>query len=127
MDIWYILWTFGIFCLKFGIFSGKFGIFCGTFGNDNFFAENCQKSQKLVIITSTPGHPELILKIRLKCSAGSAPTIKLEKIGMKNQVKTSYSNTLNSMGDRGFCLFTFFDAWRQRCHLVFRKNIIFNF
>jgi hypothetical protein len=23
--------------------------------NDNFFAENCQKSQKIVIITSTPG------------------------------------------------------------------------
>jgi hypothetical protein len=26
--------------------------------NANFFAENCQKSQKMVIITSTPGHPE---------------------------------------------------------------------
>jgi hypothetical protein len=25
--------------------------------NANFFAENWQKSQKLVIITSTPGHP----------------------------------------------------------------------
>jgi hypothetical protein len=25
--------------------------------NANFFAENCQKSQKIVIITSTPGHP----------------------------------------------------------------------
>jgi hypothetical protein len=24
--------------------------------NANFFAENCQKSQKIVIITSTPGH-----------------------------------------------------------------------
>jgi hypothetical protein len=23
-----------------------------------FFAENCQKSQKIVIITSTPGHPD---------------------------------------------------------------------
>jgi hypothetical protein len=23
--------------------------------NDNFFAENCQKKQKIVIITSTPG------------------------------------------------------------------------
>jgi purine nucleoside permease len=27
--------------------------------NANFFAENRQKSQKVVIITSTPGHPEL--------------------------------------------------------------------
>jgi hypothetical protein len=25
--------------------------------NAIFFAENCQKSQKIVIITSTPGHP----------------------------------------------------------------------
>jgi hypothetical protein len=25
--------------------------------NANFFAENCQKSQKIVIITLTPGHP----------------------------------------------------------------------
>jgi hypothetical protein len=25
--------------------------------NANFFAENWQKSQKIVIITSTPGHP----------------------------------------------------------------------
>jgi hypothetical protein len=25
--------------------------------NANFFAENCRKSQKIVIITSTPGHP----------------------------------------------------------------------
>jgi hypothetical protein len=25
--------------------------------NANFFAENCQKSQKIVIITSNPGHP----------------------------------------------------------------------
>jgi hypothetical protein len=25
--------------------------------NANFFAENCQKSQKIVIITSTPGRP----------------------------------------------------------------------
>jgi hypothetical protein len=24
--------------------------------NANFFAENCRKSQKIVIITSTPGH-----------------------------------------------------------------------
>jgi hypothetical protein len=27
--------------------------------NVNFFAENCQKSQKIVIITSTPGHSVL--------------------------------------------------------------------
>jgi hypothetical protein len=26
--------------------------------NANFFAENCQKSQKIVIITSTPGMPQ---------------------------------------------------------------------
>jgi hypothetical protein len=27
--------------------------------NANFFAENCRKSPKIIIITSTPGHPEL--------------------------------------------------------------------
>jgi hypothetical protein len=27
--------------------------------NANFFAENWRKSQKIVIITSTPGHPEV--------------------------------------------------------------------
>jgi hypothetical protein len=26
--------------------------------NANFFAENWQKSQKIVIITTTPGHPD---------------------------------------------------------------------
>jgi hypothetical protein len=26
--------------------------------NANFFAENCRKSQKIVFITSTPGHPD---------------------------------------------------------------------
>jgi hypothetical protein len=26
--------------------------------NANFFAENCQKSKKIVIITSTPGHSD---------------------------------------------------------------------
>jgi hypothetical protein len=29
----------------------------------NIFAENCQKSQKIVIITSTPGHRVPILQI----------------------------------------------------------------
>jgi hypothetical protein len=29
--------------------------------NANFFAENWQKSQKNVIITSTPGHPDVKL------------------------------------------------------------------
>jgi hypothetical protein len=34
-------------------------IFIKTFfeKNSNFFAENCRKSQKNVIITSTPSHP----------------------------------------------------------------------
>jgi hypothetical protein len=35
--------------------------------NANFFAENCQKSQKIVIITSTPGqvvpHPESLFEV----------------------------------------------------------------
>jgi hypothetical protein len=33
--------------------------------NANFFAENCRKSPKIVIITSTPGHPDIdqVLKI----------------------------------------------------------------
>jgi hypothetical protein len=30
--------------------------------NANFFAENCQKSQKIVIITSTPGWPNEFAK-----------------------------------------------------------------
>jgi hypothetical protein len=35
----------------------------------NFFAENCRKSQKIVIITSTPGHP-----------AGKATEMKRQKV-----------------------------------------------
>jgi hypothetical protein len=34
--------------------------------NAYFFAENCQKSQKNVIITSTPGHPCLIAIRRMR-------------------------------------------------------------
>jgi hypothetical protein len=30
--------------------------------NANFFAENCRKSQKIVIITSTPGKPVRLLQ-----------------------------------------------------------------
>jgi hypothetical protein len=49
--------------LIFEIFSpkklAKFVIITLVFEkNANFFAENCQKSQKIVIITSTPGHPD---------------------------------------------------------------------
>jgi hypothetical protein len=33
--------------------------------NANFFAENCRKSQKIVIITSTPGHPDLNRSVAL--------------------------------------------------------------
>jgi hypothetical protein len=36
--------------------------------NANFFAENWQKSPKIVIITSTPGHPDAETKISV-CSA----------------------------------------------------------
>jgi hypothetical protein len=32
--------------------------------NANFFAENCQKSQKIVIITSTPGLPNAIFALQ---------------------------------------------------------------
>jgi hypothetical protein len=34
--------------------------------NANFFAENCQKSQKIVIIISVPGHPDSNLTFILK-------------------------------------------------------------
>jgi hypothetical protein len=34
--------------------------------NANFFAENCQKSQKIVIITSTPGYHSLVAAHPLK-------------------------------------------------------------
>jgi hypothetical protein len=33
----------------------------GFWENANFFAENWQKSQKIVIITSTPGRPALVV------------------------------------------------------------------
>jgi purine nucleoside permease len=36
--------------------------------NANFFSENWQKSQKIVIITSTPGHPDLACPITLVTS-----------------------------------------------------------
>jgi hypothetical protein len=34
--------------------------------NANFFAENCQKSQKIMIITSTPAHQNLEKPDRFK-------------------------------------------------------------
>jgi hypothetical protein len=39
--------------------------------NANFFVESCRKSQKIVIITSTPGHPASDPNI-LSISCGSA-------------------------------------------------------
>jgi hypothetical protein len=36
--------------------------------NANFFAENCRKSQKIVIITSTPGNGSWVwVSARLQC------------------------------------------------------------
>jgi hypothetical protein len=43
--------------------------------NANFFAENCQKSQKIVIITSVPGHTELSGENRSRHFLGITQTI----------------------------------------------------
>jgi hypothetical protein len=47
-----------VFLLKLPLVFAKIVIITLVFEkNANCFAENCQKSQKIVIITSTPGHP----------------------------------------------------------------------
>jgi hypothetical protein len=46
----------GVFCSNYSLFFGKKLIITLVFEkNANFFAEKWQKSQKIVIITSTPG------------------------------------------------------------------------
>jgi hypothetical protein len=47
----------GVFKLKTKLFIQKIDHNIGFGEKCQFFAENCQKSPKIVIITSTPGHP----------------------------------------------------------------------
>jgi hypothetical protein len=46
--------NFGVFDWKQSYFLKKYDDNIGFWENANFFAKNCQKSQKIVIITSTP-------------------------------------------------------------------------
>jgi hypothetical protein len=54
--------------------------------NANFFAENCQKSQKIVIITSTPGANVMIFEVFFA------------EIVFLRQLFHSYKHTIIAMG-----------------------------
>jgi hypothetical protein len=56
----------GVFCSNYSYLKKKLIITLGFEKNANFFAEKWQKSQKIVIITSTPD--EFEEKNRPKCS-----------------------------------------------------------